>query len=398
LQGGKSEKVTEVISVESASLFGAINLASTFISKDLTFIHNKAVVVSEELAREGLSRYINPLVRNRELRRTNYLLVAKGSASDFIEKNKELVFEKYPSRQMDLLMAASGFTGLTSRTDIHRFYQALKTPGIQPVAALVSAHKEEEKKTDEASKDEAKAKDSSKDETKKDGEKKDQGQKDEKQKAVEKKKEREQRSNEQKAEQEMAYFAGEVPRKGGNKVDVMGLAVFRSDKLVGFLDGEETRYYQMVSGHFKKGIFTFPDPVMPKSSIVVVEIKKGRSPDIKIKATPEKTTAQINIVLEGEILSIQSGKNYERGELEQKLQNYIRDYITMKVTSLIKKTQKEYKSDIFGIGTSSRSLFLTWDDWVNYKWVNVYPNVEVNVNTFFNIRRTGLMSKTAPTT
>jgi Ger(x)C family germination protein len=149
LQGGKSEKVTEIVSVESSSLFGALNLMSSFISKDVTFIHNKAVVVSEELAREGLSRYINPLVRNRELRRTNYLLVAKGSASDFIEKNKELVFEKYPSRQMDLLMAASGFTGLTSRTDIHRFYQALKTPGIQPVAALVSAHKEEEKKTDE---------------------------------------------------------------------------------------------------------------------------------------------------------------------------------------------------------------------------------------------------------
>ncbi len=72
--------------VEAASLFGAEQLLNTFVSKHITLIHNTTVVVSEEIAREGLAKYINPLVRSREIRRTNYLLVVKGKANDFIEK------------------------------------------------------------------------------------------------------------------------------------------------------------------------------------------------------------------------------------------------------------------------------------------------------------------------
>ncbi len=119
--GGEKEAATEIIEVEAASLFGAQQLLNTFVSKHLTLIHNTAVIVSEEIAREGLSKYINPLVRSRELRRTNFLLVVKGKAGEFIEQNKGLVFEKYPSRQLDILMASADLTGIILESDIHMF-------------------------------------------------------------------------------------------------------------------------------------------------------------------------------------------------------------------------------------------------------------------------------------
>ena len=145
-------------------------------------------------------------------------MVVKGKAGDFIEKNKGLIFEKYPSRQIDIFMTSSDVTGFIYKSDIHSFYQGLKLPGQQAVTALVGVQKEKE---------------------------------DEDPKLEQKKP----RSYEEKVKEEVAYLPGEIPRKGGNKIELIGLAVFKDDKLVGFLNGEETRYFQMLTGDFKKSIF-----------------------------------------------------------------------------------------------------------------------------------------------
>ena len=368
VEGGKAEKATEVITVEAPSLFGAEELANAFVSKHLTMVHNTAVIVSEEIAREGLNKYINPLVRSRELRRTNFLMVTQGKAGDFIKQNKNLIFEKYPSRQFDIFMATAYLTGFMPSANIHRFYQGLKSPGRQPITALVGIQKSEEEKKAEDEKAEDKKNSTTR----------------------------------EKIEGGMAYLPGEIPREGGNKIEMIGQAVFKGDRLVGFLNGKETRYYQMVTGDFGRGVFTFPDPQESEKNIIVVEIKKGRSPDIRVKISKDKqreeeeTLIEVKLFLEGEILSIQSGRNYEQGKLEQELEKQFGEFVSREVTKLIHKTQEEYASDIFGFGEYTRAHFWTWSDWVAYGWLDKYPQCRVSVQTVFNIRRTGMMKKTAP--
>jgi len=359
VEGGEAEEATEIIEVEAASIYGAQQLGSAFVSKELSLSHNNAIVVSEELAREGLSKYINPLVRSRDLRRTTYLMVVKGKAGEFVEKNKGLIFEKYPSRQLDVFMSAAMFTGFIVDSDIHSFYQCLKSPGREATTGLVAVQKE--KKDEESETEEKKSK-----------------------------------SNEEKIKDEMAYLPGEIPRKGGNKIELIGQAVFKADKLVGFLDGKETRYYQMLTGDFEKGIFSFPEPKDKENSLIVMEIKGRNHPKIRVKAGEKKTVIEVDLLLKGEILSIQSGINYESGTLKQDLENYISTIISQDVTQLIKKTQEEFASDIFGFGEYTREFFWTWQEWVNYAWLAQYPYCEVKVHTFFNIRRPGMMVKTAP--
>ena len=360
VEGGEAEKATEIISVEAASVYGALQLVSAFVSKHLTLVHNGVIVVSEELAREGLSKYINPLVRSRDLRRTTFLMVAKGKAGEFIEKNKGLIFEKYPSRQMDIFMKAADITGFIYDSDIHSFYQGLKSPGKQATTALVGVQRAKE---DEAPETEGKK----------------------------------HQSYKEKIKEEMAYLPGEIPREGGNKIELIGLAAFKDDKLVGFLDGQETRFYQMLTGDFENGIFSFPEPEEPKDNLIVLEIKKRAHPRIRVKADETKTVIEVDILLEGEFLSIQSGKNYENGELRQNLENYISTFISQEAIRLIKKTQEEYASDIFGFGEYTRGFFWTWQEWVDYDWLAQYPYCEVKVQTFFNVVRPGMMLKTAPT-
>ncbi|HHZ16857.1 MAG TPA: Ger(x)C family spore germination protein [Clostridia bacterium] len=360
IEGGDAEKASEVISVEAPSLFAALELADSFISKHLTFIHNKAIIVSEEIAREGLDRYINPLVRSREVRRTNFLMVTQGKASELIQANKTLVFERYPSRQIDIFMAASRTTGLLPHADIHRFYEGLNSPGSQPIAALIGMEKKspEKEKEDEL-------------------------------------KQQEQNSKE-KVEQGLAYLPGEIPRKGGNEIEIIGLAAFREDKLIGYLNGKETRFYQLLTGNFVRGSVTFPDPD-PKeagSNIIVAEIIQGRKPEVTIDLRQQKM--KIRLFLEGEILSIQSGENYEQGRLRRQLEDYVSRTISREATRLIRKTQEEFRADIFGFGENTRTDFLTWQDWIEYDWLSKYPQFEVSVETEFHVRRTGMMMRTAP--
>lgn len=348
---GGGEKSWEVVSIEAASLFGALQLADAFVSRDMTFMHNRMVIVSEDIAKEGMAKYINPLIRSREIRWNTFLFVTRGSAKEFLNTNKSLL-EKYPSRQFEQIMATRAYTGFIPLSDIHEFYQNVKSPGGEPLSAVVAINQGKQ------------------------GESKDW-------------------NNQEKANNELAYTAGTIPREGGNKVEVIGSAVFRGDRLVGYLDGAETRFYQMLQGDYKGAIFTFPDPEKPEEFIIVMEIKKGRPPGIKVDLSRNVPRVSADVILEGEVWSIQSGIDYEKGKKKEELEKYVEEFITGEITKLVQKTQGQFKSDIFGFGNTTRQYFWTWDAWEKYDWLGRYPSVQVKVNVNLAIRRNGLMVKTA---
>lgn len=345
------EESTVLVSIKAASIFGALQLADSFVSRDLTFIHNRAFIVSQEIAEEGINKYFAPLMRNREIRRNTYFLVAMGKAREFIEKNKSNL-EKYPSRQFELLMSTGKITGLIPESNIHDFYIDIKSPGKEPISAVAAVNEAEDKPEMMG-------------------------------------------RNKAAIINETTYLAGQIPRKGGNKIEIIGTAVFKGDKLVGFLNGTETRYYQMVSGEFVAAFITLPDPEK-ENEVLVMHLTKGRSPDIVVKGKGYRPVINVDIVLEGEIMSIESGIQYESGKKEKMLEQYIARMITTGVENVIKKTKEEYKSDIFGFGDYTRANFLTWQDWENSHWLDIYPEAEVKVSTKVEIRRTGTMTRTIP--
>lgn len=351
--GSGGDKASEVISVEAASLFGALQLANAFVSRDLTFIHNELVVVSEDIAREGLDRYINPLLRSREIRRNITIAVSQGSAAEFL-KNNEAVLEKNTARQFELLFNAKGYTGFIIDTTLNEFSKRAKSPGANPVLPLVGITKEQKKNKTEEKTDFAEM-----------------------------------------VREEVSYLPGEVPREGGNKIEIIGLAAFKSDRLVGYLNGTETRYYQMMTGDFNSAILTIPEPDL-KDRIIVVKVTRGRSPERKVDISSDKPKITVKVILEGEILSIQSGINYEQGQKAEELEQYIEDLVKRGASEVIKKTQVDFKSDIFGFGEGSRRSFWTWQEWINYGWLERYAEAEVTVDISLEIRRTGLMRRTAP--
>lgn len=351
-KGGKSERELEIVSVNAASFYGAVQLANAFVSRDLTFLHNRALIFSEEVAREGLEGYVNTMIRSRELRRNTFVLVANGKAKEFIASN-QAILETYPYRQMEFFLEGKKFVGFIPHSNLNMFYKALKSPGEEAITALCGVNDGKGRGII----------------TDKEG----------------------------KIIQEIAYLPGEIPRQGGNKIDIIGTAVFRGDKLMGYLNGNETRYYQMVKGDFQSAMITLPDPENKESLLVIVlKVELGRPPTIKVDVKGEKPRIQIDLLLEGEIISTQSSTNYESGVEKAELEQYAGSIINNEILAVIQKTQQEYQSDIFGFGDHTRSFFWTWSAWEQYNWSEKYPQAEVEAKTTVKIRRTGLKIRTSP--
>lgn len=66
-----------------------------------------------------------------------------------------------------------------------------------------------------------------------------------------------------------------------------------------------------------------------------------------------------------------------------KLEDAVNSYLEDKISSYLYKISKEFNSDIDGFGKYAVKNFLTWDEWVNYDWLQNFNTsfFDVNVET-----------------
>jgi len=353
--GGEGGKATIAVSVETYAPLAAIDLLNTSVNRRISLMHAKTYVFSEELAREGLNKWISPLLRYRELRTTSLIVICRGKAKDFIEKNNPML-ELSPTKQFELVNKLSNEHGLYLSTQLLNFYEDLKSQSIQPSAPLVASHEG--------------GLESAKPGASKGGEL-----------ALGK------------------YIAGEVPISGGNKSQVIGTAVFRGDKLVGTLDGQETRYYMMLRGLFRSGIMNVTDPLAGDPTVGVgLLVHQARSPEYKTSIDENgNVSIDVELFLEPEIIGIFSDINYERPDLKPILEEAFSRRVEQGCQNLLHRTQEEMRSDIIGFGNHVKHHFLTVQSWRKMNWLGRYPDAQVNVSVHTKVRRTGLMAKTIPT-
>lgn len=105
----------------------------------------------------------------------------------------------------------------------------------------------------------------------------------------------------------------------------MGLAVFNGSKMVGEFDGEETQLQLMLEGDFGYSYVTIPDPLV-EDYVVLLNIKQNRNPNRSVEIVNGKPNIKVKVFLEADILSIQSGINYESLEMVNILETYAEDF------------------------------------------------------------------------
>lgn len=137
--GGKAEASTVVVSVEAIAPISSLDILNTATTRKLSLLHTKAYFFSDELAREGLGRWMTSLNRLRSFRETANVYIVRGKAREFIEKNQALL-EIDPSKQYDLMHMIPEVNSYFVPMQFQEFYEETKLTSIQPNLPMVGLH------------------------------------------------------------------------------------------------------------------------------------------------------------------------------------------------------------------------------------------------------------------
>lgn len=131
--GSSQASTANIYSVEAKTIDEAFIIMDNYLNKKINLSHCAALVISEEVDKEGLKTFIYTLSNNTELRHTCQLIISSTSAYEVLEKvsNSE---ESFSSRLFDYLTNSSDSTGLTISTTFGDFFQKLHDDNIQPTA------------------------------------------------------------------------------------------------------------------------------------------------------------------------------------------------------------------------------------------------------------------------
>ena len=351
--GGQSgEKNYATYSVDAPTFYAAVNMAETSISRTFNYMHTKYLVISEELAREGVERFINGMVRSRQIRRIMHIIIMRGKASEFVEEFNPLLTSAI-SKAQEGFMTTSEDTGLFIDTSYYHFMKDMKTTYRMPAAPLTAVNDFSNYKTDGSP------------------------------------------LPPEDFKSEGDYYAGELPRSGGNKFEFLGTALFDGDKMVGVLNGSESRAMLMVRGEFSRASITIADP-LNKALRIAIDTTPQKKPNIKFSFQDGKPVIHVEIFLEGDLQNVQAPAEYESVKLKPTLDDAYKTYIKGILDETIDKC-KSLNVDVFGFGEKAVMHFLTIQEWEEYNWLGKFKDAEITTEVEFTIRRTGTLLKTNPT-
>jgi spore germination protein KC len=335
-----------VVTTKAPSIYEAFNLMNTTINREITLQQNQLLIIGEAMAKSGVGRWIDNLVRFREMRRTLLICVSRGKAADIFTVKPLL--EKNPAEYLSDLINNTNHTGMFPKVILNNFlerYEAFAQQNYAPLIAKLPLFKPEAKSTP---KPEAAGKESGNQEGK-----------------------------------------SEPAEPKPDELRLIGTAVFKKDKVVGSLDIYETQAFLMLINQFDEAFLTISDPLR-KDCMIVFRLLGTQAPVVKYYKQDGANCFTIRLQLEADLVSIQSDIDYTQPANEAYLAPKIAAVLKSRVEKVILKVQRDYQSDIFGFGAKIRDTMLTSTEWDHYRWYRKFPAAKFKVGVKVAIRRVGV--------
>ncbi|WP_158602237.1 Ger(x)C family spore germination protein [Cohnella endophytica] len=347
-----SQKIVDVFSVEGDNLAATLLASQSFVARRLTLIHSKVFVLGEGIARQGVMPVLSEVVRNDEFRRTVNILTTKGQANAFIQHIKPKM-EKDINLWFELELDPHNIGAVTPRNSrFHDFIADMEQPGTGGMTILSAASPDVDKGKGNIS----------------DGED----------------------SSESESEPPITgdQYAGSLRRSGEVPVDFFGSAVYKGQKLAGFLTGAETKTLNMLRGEFEKTIWEFRDPSDPKYNLSI-NMNSQKKARMNLKRTKDQIRVTFHVQMEGDLMGSLSTVDYTQPENRKKLERSIENQMQDRASDLLDKTLYKWESDCFHIGNRLRANFPTLQKWYAYKWREHIKETKYELDIRFRMRRHG---------
>ncbi|HZW81921.1 MAG TPA: Ger(x)C family spore germination protein, partial [Candidatus Deferrimicrobium sp.] len=218
------ESLSLVSTIEARSLFEGIRNSTSHLPARSFFGYVHAIIFSEELAREGLSKYLDLIYRDHEIRKNAFVFITKGSSTPLVQMDSKV--PEPPGRILEGLIASEERSQGKSRVVRLKDLQTeLSGPGFDPVISVLQLWDEDGNK--------------------------------------------------------LVGSGEKIPKK--TSVALNGSAVFKGDKLIGWMSSEESQTYLIGKGEMRGGLLVIPHPNSEEGN-VSIEFGKGK----------QKLTAKLN--------------------------------------------------------------------------------------------------------
>ncbi len=320
------------------NVFEAINNVSRKMAKKLFWGHATVLIVGERMARDGVDELVEYITRNAEFRYTSLMAVTSEDIGEILLL--EMSSQSRSAADISGLFYTAQRISIAPKSTFYDFITKSEEVGNEAILGRISIIE------DSASKQ--LGTDSSQEEP-------------------------------------------ESETHNDKELLVEGCAVFHKDKMIGWLDGEQTSMALMLRNHMYRyeGMLDLPGGflgyVITQSNVTM------KTENLDVNAL-EDLTVKVEAIGSADITAIWSDETLTSVSDIKMLNEMVSDQIKQKLENLIFLSQKVYKVDFTDIGEKVRQKvpMKLWEDGLSEQWNDIYQNINVEVSVNLKIRRRGL--------
>jgi spore germination protein KC len=331
-KGGGSKGAPVVTYSETGNtIFETFRKITARSPRNLYFSHLRVLVISEQLAREGIGKTIDFISRYHQFRTDFFIVVTKGESAKKILEIYTPPLEIIPGNNIHrALDVSSKYQAGSGKVTLDTLISDIISGKKQPVVAGIEVAGDKER-------------------------------------------------------EEMGTKENVDKIKPISHLLSVGLAVFKKDKLVGWLNEEESKSYNFIRDKVKNTVL---DISCPKGGKLVVEIIRSKS-KVKGNIINGKPEVNVELRLEANVADVECEIDLTKTKTIYELEKSSEKKLKDDLLRAINKAQKKYKADIFGFGEAIHCS--SPKEWKKIKksWDQEFVNVPVNVKVDVKIRRLG---------
>ncbi len=324
MKSGKESVVeSKIIEGRGQSIFDAVRNIIQISGKRLYWAHSKILIISQEIAREGVADVIDFYARDSEPRFALYLLISKEETAKDIFLMESFA-EDIKSFDIEDMLSSEESVLKVSGIVLYEFINDLGAEGKSATLPSISLILNNDQKRPELS----------------------------------------------------------------------GEAVFKKDRLIGFLDGKESKILHYILDETQGGLLVGEEISQDVDKELTLEVfENGTTTKIKPEYVSGDLTINIEVDITAAIAENRGGNYFVTKESVDQMKKEVEKAMEEKIKNLILKVQSEYGSDIFGFGrTVKADMPKTWKK-IKNNWGDIFENLEVKVTVDFKIVNKAMLSQ-----
>ncbi|BBU38045.1 hypothetical protein APP_03370 [Aeribacillus pallidus] len=314
------------------TIIEAIRRMTTAVPRRIYSSHLRILVIGEELAKEGIGEVLDLLSRDHEMRTDFYITVAKDAkAGDILKVLTAL--EDIPANQLfNSLELSDKQWALTISVTLDQLLSDLSSEGIEVKLTGISVE-----------------------------------------------------GNQQVGETKANYEQIDPEAK----LKFKGIALFHQDRLIGWLDEQQSRALHYIIGKVHR---TIEEISCKNDGKISIDIFSAKS-QLKTKMHKGNPVGEVHIEAQGNVADVQcKNLTITNTKTIRKIEKKTEEKIKQEVEKVLSNVQQNYRVDAFGFGKA-----LYRDDYKNWKkikkhWKETFTELPIKTTVDVKIRRTGTIN------